>query len=706
MRESEEKKLSLVRNAIKDQIIDLSERLKNRWAVVREARKEMWAETHVIRDFDDVATLAGSLSEVANHERQYADTHIRLSILKKMLDSPYFGRIDFVEDGYTDNEEIYIGRQSLFNEKDLTYYVYDWRAPISSMYYDFGVGAASFTAPDGPVCGQINLKRQYHIENGMIEYLFDSELTIDDEILQRELSKVSDAKLKTIIHSIQREQNQAIRCEANHVLIFGPAGSGKTSVGLHRLAYLLYKHRGSLTSAKVRIFSSNHIFGSYIAGIIPELGEEDVLTLDFKTLLMSYSTYDMSFWDSYEQLDCLTQADHPRKAWIAQKYNPDFIVFLEDFIKQYSPSLAEDALFNTDIVCTKERMAALFTDRTTAGNLAGKTTRVLEYVSLCYTEYLQEKRKDITRFFNDLHDENFSDDDIQRLFDEQKNIVTADLRRRLLPHAKRLYEKVLRAWARKHHIPYASLNVCLSALKRDKLYFEDALALFYIDVLCGRIKKERSVKHILIDEAQDMGHLQHRILLNLFDGCHFTVLADVNQALYPDVNLHRQDDLLRLYGGQATVIRLTKSYRSTYEISRFAGRVLGSFDESAYYKRMGGEPEIIKAQDPHQATLELLKEIPTEYNTVGILLADKHRAKAFYDQLNKLSPHTVALINDADDSFRPGVLVMAVPFAKGLEFDAVICPYYGDGVFEGEMGRKLLYLICTRALHRLYLVEG
>jgi DNA helicase-2/ATP-dependent DNA helicase PcrA len=245
------------------------------------------------------------------------------------------------------------------------------------------------------------------------------------------------------------------------------------------------------------------------------------------------------------------------------------------------------------------------------------------------------------------------------------------------------------------------------AMRMETLFFEDALVNFYIDLLTGRTAPEKTVKHILIDEAQDMGFLQHRILLNLFDGCHFTVLADENQALYPDVNLHNQDDLIGLYDKDATVIRLTTSYRSTYEISRFAGQVIGRFDESAYYKRFGGEPVIHETHNIYETVFEILKNLPAVYKTVGILLSDKHRAKSFYEKLKKTaSKPIILLINDADDSFRPGVLVMAVPFAKGLEFDAVICPEYGGDVFNGAIGKKLLYLICTRALHQLHLIKG
>jgi len=715
--EIEDKKLALVRALILQQINELAESLQARRGNLLEVRREMWKEARLlIRDFDDVADLSLYAEEVAKNERQYVETSERLSRLKKMLDSPYFARIDFIEDGYDDLEEVYIGRHSLFDEKAYAYHVYDWRAPISSLYYDHGVGVASFQGPGGIVSGEIRLKRQYHIEKGELVYLFDTDLTIGDEILQFELSKASNAKIKTIINTIQKDQNKAIRCEADHVFIYGPAGSGKTSVGLHRLAYLLYRHRNSLNSKKVRIFSPSPIFASYIEGIIPELGEEDVQNLDFPELLTSYGSR-YAFYDLYEQIEYLSNAksNDDRRLLIAQKYSPKFADFIENFVKAYTPSFADNVFFYKDKVCDKERLAELYRDRTTTSSLTSKTKRVLAYVNQAYDEYYKENKKAITQLFESIHDETFSEGEVFRRFEEEKNIVISDLRNRLLPNSKRLYEKALRAWTRQEKLK--GTGFAIQALRQDKLYFEDALALFYIDILAGRIPQDKNVKHILIDEAQDIGYLQHRILQQLFRASHFTVLADANQALYPEINLHKTSELEDIYN-KATVIPLTKSYRSTYEISRFALNILEPksnqpqetiLSDDTLFVRHGEEPAIIKTNDPIKATLELIQNLPESYNTIGILLSRVKQAKSFYAQLKEVyqqdnSPRPLTLIADAKGNFLPGVMVMAVPFAKGLEFDAVICPEYGLEVFQGHMGRKLLYLICTRALHRLYLL--
>ncbi|MCL1786803.1 MAG: UvrD-helicase domain-containing protein, partial [Defluviitaleaceae bacterium] len=324
--QAEVKKLAVVKDEILSQVNELSDGLEKKRGEVLDARNEMWREARrVIRGFDDVADLHIFAEEVASQEMQYGETSKMLLKLKKMMNEPYFARIDFAEDGYGDREEIYIGRYSLFDEATQSFHVYDWRAPISSLYYDYGVGKAQFTVPgqngsrDIRIEGKVLLKRQYQIEKGELLYLFDNDIAIDDEILRRELSKSADASIKTIVNTIQKEQNKAIRAEANNVLVYGPAGSGKTSVGLHRLAYLLYRHRNSLTSAKVRIFSPSPIFASYIAGIIPELGEEDVQDLDFPTLIKELAKDRRPFHSAYQQIDYVT-ANPPNDArymWLA-----------------------------------------------------------------------------------------------------------------------------------------------------------------------------------------------------------------------------------------------------------------------------------------------------------------------------------------------------------------------------------------------------
>ncbi|MCL2189929.1 MAG: UvrD-helicase domain-containing protein [Defluviitaleaceae bacterium] len=699
----EENKLSVVRDAILQQINEKTEGLRARHEGVVEARRLMYKATHVVRDFDDVVLLTMYAQEVAATEAAYGETGKALAKLTRILNTPYFARLDFTEEGYDDVEEIYIGRHSLFDEATQSFHVYDWRAPISSLYYDYGVGKASFSVPvkENPLIhGEITLKRHYQIEQGKLLYFFDSDLAVEDDILRKELSKVSDAKMRTIIHSIQSEQNKAIRSESDSVLVFGPAGSGKTSVGLHRLAYLLYRHRETLQAGRVRIFSPNSVFASYIEGIIPDLGEDDVAHLDFAQLIAAHSH--KPFHDGYELIDYISTCEEnaPRLLWLAQKYSPAFLDHLEAVVRAHAPSFAEDVYFMSDKICDKQRLQALYADRTSASNLSGKTARVLDYVHQCFAAYYQNNKKSITQLFESVSQEDLTDEEARQRYEEEKNIVITDLRNRLSPKATKLYERALKTWKNAPDIRYI-----FTAQKQEARCFEDALALLYISILTGRIPADKTVKHILLDEAQDCCHLQHRILRTLYPSSNFTILADTNQALYPNINLHHRTELEALYPG-TQVIPLTKSYRSTYEINRFAGQFLSEdtapISDASLYMRHGEEPQVITTADPFTAVKEILTALPEEFKTVGILLSTKQKARDFYTAMTKGLYHTTntvpALIDAAESRFTQGLMIMAVPYAKGLEFDAVICPEFGT------LSDRLMYLICTRALHRLYLI--
>ncbi|MCL2197606.1 MAG: UvrD-helicase domain-containing protein [Defluviitaleaceae bacterium] len=693
----ENKKLNIVKEDILAKMTKLGESLDVKRAGVLDVRKEMWREARIVlRDFDDVADLSIFAEEVARHEGQYVQASEEIKKLGKMLDSPYFARIDFLEDGVTD--EIYIGRHSLFDDGKQAFHVYDWRAPISGMYYDFGTGAASFTVPATGVVisGEITLKRQYQIEKGELVYLFDNEIAIEDDILRLELSKASEARIKAIVNTIQADQNRAIRAEAGSLLVYGPAGCGKTSVGLHRLAYLLYRHRNSLSSAKVRIFSPNAIFSSYIAGIIPELGEEDVQTLDFENLLKG------KFHSPYQMIEQLESPDDNRTKWLKIKFSEEFINSLENLIANFQPTF-EDVIFYNDKLCDRGRLKSLYEDRTTQGTLFSKTERVINYVNQCYTEYFKAYNRKITDIFNDIHDENFSDGDIRAKFEEEKNIALMDIRNRSYPAASRIYEKFMRGYAKKAG---ASFTYARDALRMEKLFFEDALMMFYINLLLGRVKTEKTVKHILIDEAQDLSILHHRILKKLYPKSNFTVLADANQALYPEINVNNTDALIALYP-QAQIIPLTKSYRSTYEIMNFAAQLIGQENPGAFL-RNGEAPTIIENPDPIAATLDILTTLSPDYNTVGILLPTQSEAVAFYEKFKnhfpkENAPRPLNFINADSAAFPKGIMIMAAAFAKGLEFDVVICPAFIQPQTTAQ--QKLMYLICTRSLHRLFLVQ-
>ena len=708
----ESEKLSTVKSIILSKMDELSGSLDTKKADVMFHRQEMWREARVaLRDFDDVADLQIFAEALAKAEEKYGNVAIELGKLAKMFDSPYFAKIVFKEDGYSESEEIYIGRHSLFDDESHIFHVYDWRAPISGLYYDFGIGVASFLVPATGVVikGEISGKRQYRIEKGEVVFLLDSDLAISDEILKFELSKASEASIKTIINTIQAEQNLAIRSESKDLLVMGPAGSGKTSVGLHRLAYLLYRHRDKLTSKIVKIFSPGGFFSSYIEGIIPELGEEDITATDFRSLISEKFDAGFKFYDTLQQVTHLmAEPNELRNIWLQKKYSQDFLDKLEDLIKNYTPTF-ESVYFINDLIASKERLVSLYTDRTDKGTLQSKTDRVLSFLHDKFKEFYKGNTRKIEEFFEKTFDIDLTANEVQSRFDQEKNIIFEDIKRRLLPSEKKLLEIHMKKMASEYELPFGPAR---EALYMDKIYFEDALLMLYVKLLTGSLKPDNTVRHVLIDEAQDLSLLHHRIIQLMYPKSAFTVLADVNQALHPEINITNANDLNNLYN-KAEIRLLDKSYRSTVEIMTFASKFLtkAGFEnnEKCSFLRNGDEPKIITSENTCESIMNIFAEMPNDYKTIGIIVPDKRFAKNLHADLSKLyrgnTLRPLRLILSEAEDFAAGVMIIPVSLAKGLEFDAVICPDYGNEFYETQKGLKILYLICTRALHKLFLLR-
>lgn len=311
--------------------------LDNQQAELVKKRREMWDEcAHGVADFDDIVDMNSYDENVREEYGHFVRKEEAVRQLEYLKNTPYFGRIDFVEDGELKPEEIYIGRYGFRNKKTREYEVYDWRTPIASMFYDCSIGAAAYRCPAGKIQGELTCKRQYKIEKGVLQYCYDTNIAVQDEFLGEVLAENTDKVLRVIIDTITREQNQAIRqSESKDLLITGPAGSGKTSVGMHRLAYLLYHNRTNLTSEKIVSLARNQIFSSYISGILPELGEENVNDVMFDDLVIRGISREYKKNGYYEQVEYLLKhtEDTIRKRGIYLKYSKDFLEYIREKLK-------------------------------------------------------------------------------------------------------------------------------------------------------------------------------------------------------------------------------------------------------------------------------------------------------------------------------------------------------------------------------------
>ena len=297
-------------------------------------RREMWEEcAHGVNDFDDIVDMNAYDETVRENYGHFVRKEQMVRQLEYLKNNPYFGRIDFLENGERFTEEIYIGRYGFRNKKTREYDIYDWRTPIASMFYDSGIGEVSYRCPAGVIEGKLTCKRQYKIENGELKYCYDTTVAVQDNVLEEVLAENTDKVLRVIIDTITREQNQAIRQPHElNMLVTGPAGSGKTSVGMHRLAYLLYHNRENLSAEKIVVLSRNEIFSSYVSEILPELGEENVNDVMFDSLVNRGISKEYKKRDYYEQVEYLLKHKdgNLRSKAIELKYSFAFIQYVSE----------------------------------------------------------------------------------------------------------------------------------------------------------------------------------------------------------------------------------------------------------------------------------------------------------------------------------------------------------------------------------------
>lgn len=332
--EKELQHLEKIKQHIDVQLAEESEKLNNQQEDLIQKRREMWEEcAHNVIDFDDIVDMNAYDETVRENYGHFVRKEQTVRQLEYLKNTPYFGRIDFLENGEYFAEEIYIGRYGFRNKKTREYEVYDWRTPIASMFYDSGIGEVSYRCPSGIIEGKLTCKRQYKIENGELKYCYDTAVAVQDDVLEEVLAENTDKVLRVIIDTITKEQNQAIRQPHElNMLVTGPAGSGKTSVGMHRLAYLLYHNRENLSAEKIVVLSRNQIFSSYVSEILPELGEENVNDVMFDSLVNRGISKEYKKRDYYEQVEYLLKhkEGNLRGKAIELKYSSEFIQYLND----------------------------------------------------------------------------------------------------------------------------------------------------------------------------------------------------------------------------------------------------------------------------------------------------------------------------------------------------------------------------------------
>lgn len=588
--------------------------------------------------------------------------------IAKLKDSPYFARIDFCADN-SEADVFYIGRFAFSHDNKLL--ISDWRSPVASMFYDYEVGLASYIAPIGKINGELTRKRQFKIKNGVMEYALESSVNIQDSVLQQELSHTSDEKMKSIITTIQKEQNQIIRNEkTNTMIIQGVAGSGKTSIALHRIAFLLYRFKDRLSAKNVTIVSPNKVFGDYISNVLPELGEEPICEVSFADIAKVQLEGVIDF---EADKDPLAENDAVWAQRVRFKSTMEFLKLLNGFIERIPELVFEASDYSY-----------------------GRFTATAELISerfRVYGKYPVKRR--LQMIADDIHDrfetDNFMQDDVPK----SKTILRALNQMLKVKNTLAIYKEFYK---------HSGISQMFVIPAKKTLEWADVYPFLYIHAAFEGLHESGVIKHLVVDEMQDYTPVQYAVLNSLFK-CQKTILGDFGQYINPN-HLHTLEDLKQLYSG-SEFAELSKSYRSTFEIISFARQIKSTGTIEAI-ERHGEPPTIVGCNDNEDELAHIKSGIAAfmerAYSFLGIITKTNGDAKQLYDLLS--SDYDVNLISPDSIHFANGISVTSIQMSKGLEFDEVLIPHVNGDKYRTEYDRNLLYIACTRAMHRLTLLHA
>lgn len=596
--------------------------------------------------------------------------------LTKILAIPYFGRIDFLEK--KENSKvmpIYIGIHTFYDPESRATLIHDWRAPVSSMFYDHELGEAGYRSPSGEIKGVISLKRQYRIRGGKMEFMIESALTVHDDILQKELSSNVDDKMKNIVATIQREQNQIIRNEDIRTLIIqGVAGSGKTSIALHRIAYLLYTFRDSISSKDILIISPNKVFSDYISNVLPELGEETVPETSMEQILSGVLEHKYKYQTYFGLVnELLEKPSSSLIDRIAYKASFGFISELDKFILHIENTYFKAA----DVKLTKYiTIPAPFIEE----------------------QYLRFNRYPIRRRFDAMADYMLDMLKIQYAF-----TVTTAGRNLLKKEIRLMFAGNNDIQVYKDFFKWTNNPGMFKMRKGHTLEYSDLAPLAYLHLaLEGNGNQPFRVKHLLIDEMQDYSPIQYKVIQKLFP-CRKTVLGDAGQSVNPYGSSTAETIQKSLTASE--IMKLCKSYRSTFEITDFAQKIHPNA-ELEPVARHGEKPQILQFGSAVEELSGIMGLISTYrksgYKSLGIICKTEQQAREMADMLKSYA-NDISFLSSQSSAFVQGIVIISAHMAKGLEFDEVIIPQTDEKNYRSEIDKSMLYVAVTRAMHRLTL---
>ena len=651
---------------LRETISDLAQDLYDNEEKQQEFKKYIW-DTRSELDPTEMKTI------ISNNEQEIDNLEMKAKYYKKLYkiqNNPYFAKIVFKNDENI-NPNIYIGLTYL--TKDNENVIYDWRAPISSIFYDYESGDCEYEAPGGTVKGYLENKRQFTIEDSKIKRVFDSKLNVQDDLLQEVLSQRNNDYMKNIVNTIQQEQNAIIRnIKDKHLIVQGIAGSGKTSVALHRIAFLLYKIK-NLTSDKVLIFAPNQVFSEYISNVLPELGEENTKETTFSDFLETYIT-------EYKHIESFTsfveryykyEEENPKL--IKFKQSDEIIKVMEEYIANYTKKAKfTEEILNRELYISKEKLNYYLTDRYSTIPLLERIDEISDKIAEQTFRGNKSKARQVRKWL------------------KERINISLDM--------KEIYKNFYKSKEFEKAYPYQISEAYLNKLDEKTISFEDACLFVYMKSLLHFLGNDYQIEQTIIDEAQDYNKLQYILLKKILKKSKFTILGDINQTINPYYEYNSLEDLKEVFEG-STYLELTKTYRSSPEIIEHTNKILNLNLVSAI-RRDTKIPVIFRNKDNYKE--QMIYDIETlQKKCKSIAIITKTDTEAI-DIYKKLKPtlDELTLITSGSKNFNRKLIVIPSYMAKGLEFDASIIYTDKNNKYKPEE-KYLYYVACTRSQHYL-----
>ncbi len=669
--------------------------------------------SEVIEDTEmDLYTMPKRISDEYVLNELMKRTFLRFVNLQKCIMKPYFARIDFKQDGYLKTESCYLSKVGIV-DYDGNLVTVDWRAPIASLYYDSNVGEVHYTAPQGEITGNLDLKRQFSIEDKKLIEYFDVDTVSDDELLKPYLGVNSDNRLKNIVASIQKEQNAIIRANLyDNIIIQGVAGSGKTTVALHRIAYLVYNYRDKYKSNQFMVIGPNKYFLSYISSVLPDLDVDNVNQLTFQEI----SKYFVD--ERFKIVESKSESIQKFKSSIAFK---DILErFFLDFEKNIMPE--EDFKIKDFTVINKDEIMELYNGYNVSqyDNIQSKFDKLILFLKRIIDDKYEEINDRLNKQYNPLNSHNAGD--VYKKREAIREELLKGCRNALKKYFSLSNYKVLNIY--KQFIEKVELymesdsefiaefkKITLSNIKNSAVEFEDLPGLMYLKYKLQGAKDYDKYRQVVIDEAQDLGSFHFFVLKMIMKEASYSIFGDLAQAIYPYRSIENWNEVIEhIFNNKCNLFKLTKSYRTTVEIMNKANLITDhlGLDLAEPVIRHGREVDEIFVE--REEAINKIKDLISEmkkynFKTIAVICKTINEVEKIYKELSKIED-SIQIIEKESEEFYGGICILTCFMAKGLEFDGVIISNASEESYniEDVLDMKLLYVSMTRPLHKLVIL--